>query len=54
MNQDNIMYWTNVVTLAELTMDASERLSGFFIIMPSVRIIASFPDISSKRTTPYA
>lgn len=46
------MYWTK--RYAELTMDASERLSGFFITMPSVRVTASFPEIISKRTMPKA
>jgi len=35
-------------------MDASERLSGFFDIVPSDRMMASFPDMISKRTTPNA
>lgn len=38
----------------ELTIDASERLSVFFIVVPSVRMMASFPDIISNRTTPNA
>lgn len=44
----------NDVLYVELTIDASDRLSGFFVIVPSVRIMASFPDIISKRTTPKA
>jgi len=35
-------------------MDANERLSGFFVVVPSGRMMASFPDIISKRTTPNA
>lgn len=37
-----------------LTIDTKERLSGLTNTLPSVRVIASFPDISSKRTTPKA
>jgi hypothetical protein len=54
MNHYNYLSDKCYASLTELTIDASERLSGFFIIMPSVRIIASFPDIISKRTTPNA
>lgn len=35
-------------------MDASERLSGVFVDVPSVRIMASFPVMTSKTTTPNA
>lgn len=38
----------------QLTMDAKDRLSAFFTTTPSVRVIASFADINSKRTTPNA
>lgn len=37
-----------------LTTDANERLSGFARTIPSVLVIASLPDISSKMTTPNA
>lgn len=35
-------------------MDTRDRLSEFFATLPSVRVMASFPDITSKRTTPNA
>ena len=33
----------------KLTMDASERLSTFFDIVPSDRMMAFFPDMISKK-----
>ena len=39
----------------KLTTDANERLSELELVpIPSALVIASFPDISSKSTTPKA
>jgi hypothetical protein len=35
-------------------MDAKDRLSALLAAMPSVRVMASFPDIISKSKTPNA
>lgn len=46
--------WGKKLAVMELTIDTKERLSGLTNTLPSVFVIASFPDISSKRTTPKA
>jgi hypothetical protein len=38
----------------KLTTEAKDRLSIVAVLILSVRVMASFPDISSKSTTPNA